>query len=57
MPSRRSAQARTVTVRLEPKFLSIFNDQKDDWELLPREYRFFVGGSSRNTTLTASVKR
>ena len=50
-------EARTVTVKLEPKFLSIFNEQKDDWELLSGEYRFFVGGSSRNTALTASVKR
>jgi beta-glucosidase len=50
-------EARTVTVKLEPKFLSIFNEQKDDWELLSGEYKFFVGGSSRNTALTASVKR
>jgi beta-glucosidase len=50
-------EARTVTINLEPKFLSIFNEQKDDWELLPGEYKFFVGGSSRNTPLTASVKR
>ena len=38
-------EARTVTVKLEPKFLSIFNEQKDDWELLSGEYKFFVGGS------------
>ena len=50
-------ESKTVTVKLEPKFLSIFNEQKDDWELLPGEYKFFVGGSSRNTPLTASVKR
>jgi beta-glucosidase len=50
-------EARTVTVKLESKFLSIFNEQKDDWELLPGEYKIFVGGSSRNTPLTASVKR
>jgi beta-glucosidase len=50
-------QAKTVTVKLEPKFLSIFNEQKDAWELLPGEYKFFVGGSSRDTPLTASVNR
>ena len=51
-------EARTVTVKLEPKFLSIFNERKkNNWELLSGEYRFFVGGSSRNTALTASVKR
>ena len=39
-------ESKTVTLKLEPKFLSIFNEQKDDWELLPGEYRIFVGGSS-----------
>ena len=51
-------QSKSVTVKLEPKFLSIFNERKDDWELLPGEYKFFVGGSSRDTppreSLTAS---
>ena len=50
-------QAKTVTVKLEPKLLSIFNEQKDAWELLPGEYKFFVGGSSRDTPLTANVNR
>ncbi len=50
-------EAKTVTVKLEPKFLSIFNEAKDDWELLPGDYRIFVGGSSDSTPLSASVKR
>ncbi len=50
-------ESKTVTLKLEPKFLSIFNEQKDDWELLPGEYKFFVGGSSRDTPLTARVSR
>jgi hypothetical protein len=43
-------------VKIEPKLLSIFNEQTNDWELLPGEYTFFVGGSSRSTPLTATVK-
>ena len=50
-------ESRTVTVKLEPKFLSIFNEAKDDWELLPGDYRIFVGGSSDSTPLSGSVKR
>ena len=50
-------EAKTVTVKLDPKFLSIFNEQKDDWELLSGVYQFFVGSSSRDTPLHASVKR
>jgi len=50
-------ESKTVTLKLDPKFLSIFNEQKDGWELLPGEYRFFVGGSSRSTPLTATVRQ
>ena len=50
-------EAKTITVKIEPKYLSIFNEQKDDWELLAGEYKIFVGGSSDNTPLSASVRR
>jgi beta-glucosidase len=50
-----AGESKTVTLPLDPKFLSIFNEQKDDWELLPGEYKIFVGGSSRDTPLAASV--
>jgi len=50
-------ESKTVTLKLDAKFLSIFNEQKDDWEFLPGEYKFFVGGSSRSTPLTATAKR
>jgi beta-glucosidase len=49
-------ESKTVTLAIEPKFLSIFNEQKDDWDLLGGEYKFFVGGSSRATPLTATVQ-
>ena len=50
-------ESKTVALKLDSKFLSIFNERKDDWELLPGEYKFFVGGSSRSTPLTATAKR
>jgi beta-glucosidase len=50
-------ESKAVTLPLDPKFLSIFNEQKDGWELLPGEYKIFVGGSSRETPLTAAIKR
>jgi beta-glucosidase len=49
-------ESKTVTLGIDPKFLSIFNEQKDGWELLSGDYQFFVGGSSRSTPLTATVK-
>ncbi len=50
-------ESKTVTLKIDPKFLSIFDDQTDNWKLLSGEYKFFVGGSSRNTPLTATVDR
>jgi len=50
-------EAKTVTLELEPKLLSIFNEQRDDWELLSGEYTIYVGGSSDSTPLRASVNR
>ena len=50
-------EAKTVTLKLDPKFLSVFDEQKDDWQLLSGEYRIFVGGSSANTPLIANVNR
>jgi beta-glucosidase len=49
-------ESKTVTLPIDPKFLSIFNEEKDGWELLAGDYQIFVGGSSRSTPLTATVK-
>jgi beta-glucosidase len=48
-------ESKTVTLPIEAKFLSVFDEQKDDWDLLPGQYQFFVGGSSRSTPLAATV--
>jgi beta-glucosidase len=49
-------QSRTVTVSLDPRSMSIFNVEKDAWELLPGDYLVFAGGSSRDTPLTATFQ-
>lgn len=48
-------QSRAVTLSLEPQFMSVFNVEKDAWELLPGDYLVSVGGSSRHTPLTATL--
>ena len=50
-------ESKTVTLPIEPKLLSIFNEQKDGWELLSGQYTLFVGSSSRETPLSAVVSR
>ena len=49
-------QSRTVTLALEPRLLSIFNADKDGWELVPGDYTVFVGSSSRDTPLTGTIR-
>jgi beta-glucosidase len=50
-------ESKEIRLRIDPKFLSIFNEQKDSWELLPGAYRFLVGASSHETPLTTIVNR
>lgn len=49
-------ETKTVILKLEPLSLSIFNLDKGGWDILAGEYKLSVGGSSRNTPLTASVR-
>jgi beta-glucosidase len=48
-------EKRAVTVEIDPKYLSIFDEQKDDWSLLPGDYTIMVGGSSQDLPLKATV--
>lgn len=48
-------ETKEVTIEIDPWYLSIFNVDRDDWQLLPGEYTFLVGGSSRDLPLKESV--
>ena len=48
-------EKRTVAVEIERKYLSIFDEAKDGWTLVPGEYTFLVGGSSQDLPLKATV--
>lgn len=49
-------ESKTVTLTVPPLHLAVFNADKDDWEVVSGDYRFLVGGSSRETPLSAVVK-
>ena len=49
-------ESKSVTLPLTPLLLSIFNEQKNDWQLLPGSYKISVGPSSSETPLTAALK-
>jgi beta-glucosidase len=50
-----AGEKKTVTVDIDPKYLSIFDEQKDGWTLLPGDYTIQVGGSSQSLPLKAGV--
>ena len=47
--------SQTVSLPLEPKYLSVFDTMKDDWDLVRGDYAVSVGGSSRSTPLKGTV--
>ncbi len=50
-------EQKSVTVEVEPLFLSVFNAGRDAWEIVRGEYTVWVGGSSRELPLSAAVAR
>jgi beta-glucosidase len=49
-------ETKTVTVTVDPQYLSIFNVEKNGWELVPGDYKVYVGGSSQSTPLSTTVR-
>ena len=47
-------ESKNISLPLNPLYLSIFNEAKNDWQLLPGEYKLRVGPSSADTPLTAT---
>ncbi len=45
-------ESKTVTLKIDPKYVSVFNEQKDGWQLLSGDYKVLVGPSSAETPLT-----
>ena len=44
-----------VSVTVDPKYLSIYDEAADGWKLVPGDYSFLVGGSSQDLPLTKKV--
>jgi beta-glucosidase len=48
-------EKKPVTVEIDKKYLSIWDESKTDWSLLPGDYTILVGGSSDKLPLKATV--
>jgi beta-glucosidase len=51
-----AGESKTVTLALDPHYLSIFNPDKEDWELPRGEYGVHAGGSSRDLPLNGVLR-
>jgi beta-glucosidase len=51
----KAGEKKTVEVEIDPKYLSVFDEAKDAWTLVPGEYTILVGGSSDKLPLKATV--
>jgi beta-glucosidase len=48
-------EQKDVTVKVEPQMVSVFNPDKNLWEVVPGEYKVWAGGSSRDLPLRATI--
>ena len=48
-------ESKEVTITVEPKYLSIYDEAQNGWKLVPGSYTFMVGGSSKDLPLKKKV--
>jgi beta-glucosidase len=48
-------ESKQVTLTIDPKYLSIFDEAANGWKIVPGNYTFRVGASSRDLPLMANV--
>jgi beta-glucosidase len=51
-----AGESKTVTVALDARVMSIFDEQKNGWSLLPGAYKVVVGPSSAEAPLNATLQ-
>ena len=50
-----AGESEEVTIEIDPWYLSVFDVNRDAWQLQSGEYTFLVGGSSRSLPLKESI--
>jgi beta-glucosidase len=48
-------ESKEVAIEVNPEYLSIYNVERDAWQLVPGDYVFLVGGSSQSLPLKESA--
>jgi len=50
-----SGEKRTITIKLNPAWISTFDDKADRWQLMPGDYGIEVGGASDAISLKGTI--
>jgi beta-glucosidase len=50
-----AGESKEVTVEIDQEYLSIFNAERNAWQLVPGDYVFLAGGSSQSLPLKETV--
>ena len=50
-----AGESKSVSVAIEPKYLSIWDEKTNGWKLFPGSYNLMVGGSSQDLPLTKTI--
>ena len=50
-----AGESKEVGIEVDPEYLSIFNVERDAWQLIPGDYTLMVGGSSQSLPLKDTV--
>jgi beta-glucosidase len=51
----RPGEQKDVTVKVDPQMVSVFNVDRNSWEVVPGEYKVWAGASSRDLPLRATI--
>jgi beta-glucosidase len=51
----KAGETKEVAIDIDPKYLSVFNVERDAWQLIPGSYTLMVGGSSQTLPLNGTV--
>jgi beta-glucosidase len=51
----KGGESKEVAIDIDPEFLSVFNVERDAWQLMPGTYTLMVGGSSQALPLKEAV--
>jgi beta-glucosidase len=51
----KAGEGKTVSVTVDPQYLSVYQAATDGWKMVPGAYTFMVGGSSQELPLAAKI--